>query len=55
MKWSFSYNSFVKFHGKKFRSHKMTVLLCPNPCYNMVKKFGILCLVFIGMEHVILK
>ena len=33
--WSFSYNSFVKFHGKKFGSHNMTVLY-PNLCYNKV-------------------
>ena len=30
--WSSSYNSFVKFHGKKFGSQNMTVLY-PNPCY----------------------
>ena len=35
MKWSFSYNSFIKFHGKKFGSHNMTVLY-PNPCFNEV-------------------
>ena len=29
--WSFSYDSFVKFHG----SHTMTVLY-PNLCYNKV-------------------
>ena len=28
--WSFSYNSFVKFHGKKLDSHNMTMLY-PNP------------------------
>ena len=33
--WSFSYNSFVKFHGKKFGSHNMTVLYS-NPCFNEV-------------------
>ena len=33
--WSFSYNSFVKLHGKKFGSHNMT-LLYPNLCYNEV-------------------
>ena len=33
MQWSFSYNSFVKFHVKKFGSHNMTVLY-PNLCYN---------------------
>ena len=32
---SFSYNSFVKFHGKKFGSHNM-IMLCPNLCYNAV-------------------
>ena len=31
--WSFSYNSFVKFHGKKFGIHNIT-LLYPNLCYN---------------------
>ena len=31
--WSFSYNSFVKFYGKKFGSHNATVLY-PNLCYN---------------------
>ena len=31
MLWSFSYNSFVKFCGKIFGSHNMTVLY-PNPC-----------------------
>ena len=31
--WSFPYNSFVKFHGKKFGSHNMLVL---HPCYNEV-------------------
>ena len=30
--WSFSYNSFVKFHGKKFGSQNMAVLY-PIPCY----------------------
>ena len=30
---SFSYNSFVKFHSKKFGSHNMTMLY-RNPCYN---------------------
>ena len=30
--WSFSYNSFVKFHDKKFVSHNMTRLYF-NPCY----------------------
>ena len=31
--WSFSYNSLVRFHGKKnLESHKMTSLY-PNPCY----------------------
>ena len=33
--WSFSYNSFVKFHGKKIGSHNMTELY-PNLCYNEV-------------------
>ena len=33
--WSFSYDSFVKFCGKKFGSHNMTMLY-PNPCYNEV-------------------
>ena len=31
--WSFSYNSFVKFHGKTFGSHNMTVSYT-NLCYN---------------------
>ena len=35
--WSFSYNFFVKFHGKNFWSHNMTVLY-PNPGYSEVKK-----------------
>ena len=35
IKWSFSLNSFVKFHCKKFGSHNMTVLY-PNLCYNEV-------------------
>ena len=26
IKWSFSYNSFVKFHGKKFGSDNMNVI-----------------------------
>ena len=33
--WSFFYTSFVKFHGKIFGSHKMTMLY-PNLCYNKV-------------------
>ena len=33
IKWSFSYNSFVKFHGKK---NWDITLLYPNPCYNEV-------------------
>ena len=35
IKWSFSYNSFVKFHGKNIWGHSMTVLY-PNPCYREV-------------------
>ena len=35
IKWSFSYNSFVKFHGEKFGCHSMTMLY-PNPCNNNV-------------------
>ena len=31
--WSFSYDSFVKFHGRKIGSHNMTGLH-PNLCYN---------------------
>ena len=31
--WSFSYNSFVKLHGKKYGSHNMTTLYL-NLCYN---------------------
>ena len=31
--WSFSYDSFVKFHGKKIGGHNMTGLH-PNLCYN---------------------
>ena len=33
-KWSFSYNSSVKLHGKKFGSNNRTVLY-PNLCYNV--------------------
>ena len=33
--WSFSYNPFVKFHGKINGSHNMTVLY-PNLCYKKV-------------------
>ena len=33
--WSFSYNSFVKFHGKKFVYLNMTMIY-PKPCYNEV-------------------
>ena len=36
MKLSFSYNSVVKFNGKKIGSHDMTVLY-PNPCYNKLR------------------
>ena len=32
MKWSFSYNSLVTLHGKKTRSHNITVLY-PYLCY----------------------
>ena len=51
--WSFSYNSFVKFHGKIFSSHNVTVLYSNlwynKVCYkgtalystNLVKTFGI--------------
>ena len=40
MEWSFSTNSFVKFHGKnKYWSHNMTVLY-PNPCYDKVRYKG---------------
>ena len=35
MKWSFSYNSFVKFNSKNFGSNNMTMLY-PIPCYNDV-------------------
>ena len=35
MKWSFSYNSFVKSHGKKNGSHNQAMLY-PNLCYNKV-------------------
>ena len=34
IRWSFSYNSFVKFHGKKIET--TTQLLYPNLCYNKV-------------------
>ena len=34
--WSFSYNSFVKFLGKKFGSHNMTMLY-PSPCYTTTR------------------
>ena len=33
--WSFSYNIFVKFHGKKIVSYNMT-LIYPNLCYDEV-------------------
>ena len=33
MKWSFSYSSLVKSHGKKYDSHNMTFLY-PNLCNN---------------------
>ena len=33
--WSFSYNPFVKFHGKNFGSCNMTMLY-PNPHYDEV-------------------
>ena len=33
--WSFSYNSFVKFHGKKIGSHYMARFFL-NPCNNEV-------------------
>ena len=33
IKWSFSFNYFVKFHDKKYLEVHMTVLY-PNPCYN---------------------
>ena len=33
--WSFSYNYFVKFHGKTFGSPNMTMLYL-NLCYNKV-------------------
>ena len=33
--WSFSYNSFIKFQGKKCGSHNIT-LLYPNLCDNEV-------------------
>ena len=32
MEWSFSYNSFVKLHGKKYGNPNMTMLY-PNLCY----------------------
>ena len=35
IKWSFSTNSFVKFHGKKFGNHNIAVLY-PNLCYTKV-------------------
>ena len=36
--WSFSYNSFAKFNGKKIGSHTMYVLY-PNPkCYEVFYK-----------------
>ena len=34
IKWSFSYNSFVKFRGKKIGSNSMTKLY-PKVCYNI--------------------
>ena len=33
MKWSFSYNSFVKFHGKKKYGNHNTAMLYPNLSY----------------------
>ena len=36
---SFSYNSFVKFYGKKFRSHIMTIVYS-NLCDNEVRYKG---------------
>ena len=33
--WSFSYNSFIKFHNKKCGSQNMAVLY-PHSCYNEV-------------------
>ena len=37
--WSFSYDSFAKFHNKTFESHNMTMLY-PNLCYNEVCNTG---------------
>ena len=35
IKWSFSYNSFVKYHGKIFGSHNLTKIY-PNLRYSQV-------------------
>ena len=45
--WSFSYNSCIKFTGKKIGCHNMTVLY-PNPCYNEVcyKGTALYCVVY---------
>ena len=54
---SFSYNSFVKLHGKKIVSHSMTVLY-PNPCYNEACYKGTapwLCLCFVFMFNAPIK
>ena len=42
MKWSFSYNSFVKFHVNKYGSHNMMTLLhaYPTNCYKNVCNKG---------------
>ena len=52
MKWSFSYNSFVKFHGKKFGSHN-TTMLYPNPCYKKVCYKGTTLYVISTKTHVL--
>ena len=39
IQWSFSYNSFLKFHGKKNESHNMNGLY-PNQYYNKVCYIG---------------
>ena len=36
IKWSFSYNSFVKFHGKEIWEPQPDRGIYPNPCYNEV-------------------
>ena len=50
--WSFSYNSFVKFHGKKIWSHNMTVVYT-NACFNDVcyKGTALFCLFGVSTKY----